>query len=100
MVGSVPRSSAPVIAENTSLGDILLGLAAVVEAVGEYLVHHAALEEIGSFILLVVYGKLEEVALLLGALVAVDTLYVAANAAAGVRKVIIVYSAVACVVFA
>ena len=50
LVGLVVGSSAPVIAEHSSLGDILMYLAALAETIGEDLVHDSAFEEVGSLV--------------------------------------------------
>jgi hypothetical protein len=79
VVGFIPWSAIPILTENSALGNIFVNLSAFAESVGENLIHYAAFEKIGSFIIVGINCKLKQSAVTLSALVAVDFLDISAN---------------------
>ena len=92
-IGPVVGRFAP-LPHDTVCGDILVGFAAAAEAVGEDLVHDAALEKFRGLVVLGKDGELEHPAVVQRAVTGIATLDVGAHAAAGIGEIVVVHALV------
>ena len=99
LVRLIEWSTAPVVAENASLRDILLWLAAVAEAVREYLVHYTAFEKLRCLIGVSVNCELEHIAVVKTSFMDVYLLDIVSDTALSIREIVVMHIGVSCIVF-
>ena len=75
-------------------GHIVMHFAAAAKAVGEDLIHHAALEELGCLIVLVVDCQLEHFSLIQCAVAGIAPLDIVPHTVGGVGEIVVVYAGV------